>query len=120
MNYLSLSEKTVINTKNRINNRNYGQLLSELKKTLLIKFSIFYILHFLFLIFFWFYVSCFCVVYKNTQIYLIEDTLISFGLSLLYPFGYYLIPGIFRISALKDKQGKKQCQYKVSQLCQSI
>ena len=90
-----------------------------LKKTLLFRLIAYYILHFLFLLF-WFYVACFCVVYKNTQIYLIEDTLISFSLSLIYPFGFYLLPGIFRIPALKDKKGSKKFLYTCSQLLQSI
>ena len=118
--YLSLSEKTIIDIKNRINKKNYGKLFTELKKTLFIRFIIFYLFYLIFLLFFWFYVSCFCVVYKNTQIYLIKDTLISFGLSLIYPFGYYLLPGIFRIPALKDKKGSKKSLYTFSQLLQSI
>ena len=50
----------------------------------------------------------FGAIYKNTQLFLLEDTLISFGLSLLYPFVIYLIPGFFRIPALSDpkKRGK--------------
>ena len=39
----------------------------------------------------------FGAIYKNTQLLLLEDTLISIGLSLLYPFVIYLIPGFFRI-----------------------
>ena len=46
----------------------------------------------------------FCAIYMNTQIHLIKDTLIIFGISLLYPFGIYLLPGIFRIPALSDKR----------------
>ena len=118
--FLSLPEKTIIEVKNKLNEKNYGQLLSELKKTLLFRLITYYILHFLFLLFFWFYVACFCVVYKNTQTYLIADTLISFSLSLIYPFGFYLLPGIFRIPALKDKKGSKNFLYTCSQLLQSI
>ena len=42
-----------------------------------------------------------CSVYTNTQIHLIKDTIISFGLSLLYPLGICLLPGIFRLPALR-------------------
>ena len=90
--YLSLSEKNVIKLKNCPENNHL-----KIKNILIIKFYIFFILFFLFLIGFWFYISCFCLVYKNTQIYLIKDTLISFSLSFLYPFGFYLLPGWFRI-----------------------
>ena len=64
--------------------------------------------------FFWYFISCFCVVYKNTQIILIKDTLLSFGLSMIYPFGLNLIPGIFRIPALKSRNKDKKCLYKLS------
>ena len=59
----------------------------------------------------------FCAIYINTQIHLIKDTLISFGLSLCYPFGIYLIPGIFRIPALSNK---KKCLYDFSRILQII
>ena len=48
----------------------------------------------------------FCAIYVNTQIHLIKDTLISFGISLLYPFVIYLLPGIFRILALSNKENE--------------
>ena len=62
----------------------------------------------------------FCTIYKDTQIHLIKDTLISFGLSLLYPFGIYLLPGFFRIPALVDKNKSKEYMYNISKLVQMI
>ena len=67
-----------------------------------------------------YYIICFCGVYINTQIHLIKDTIISFGLSLIYPFGIYLIPGIFRIPALKAKKRDKIYMYKFSQIIQNL
>ena len=61
-----------------------------------------------FLLIFWYYLSMFCAIYNNTQIHLIKDTLISFELSLLYPLGIYLLPGIFRISALSNRNKKNK------------
>ena len=66
------------------------------------------------MIIFWYYLSAFCAVYKNTSKILITDTLISFGISMIYPFGINLIPGIFRIHALKDKRKSKNCIYTFS------
>ena len=69
-------------------------------------------------------ISMFCNIYENTQIHLLNDTLISFGLSLLYPFGIYLLPGIFRIHALSEgkkndnKNGKGKYLYKFSKFLQ--
>ena len=67
-----------------------------------------------------FYVSCFCGIYVKTQTYLIKDSVISFGWSLVYPFGIYLIPGIFRLKALNAKEKNKQCLYKFSQIIQEL
>ena len=121
MYFLCISEKKIIKLKEYyVKTKNLGKKLLELKKELLIKFILYYILYFLFLCFFWFYVTCFCLVYKNTQIYLIKDTLISFSLSMIYPLGYYLIPGIFRILALRSKIKDKEGLYKISKIIQSI
>ena len=87
-----------------------------LRKKLKIKFSIFFIFIFILDSFFWYFISAFCAVYKNTQIILIENTLSSFALSLLYPFGINLIPGIFRIPSLKNYSGCSKCMYFFSKL----
>ena len=65
-------------------------------------------------------ISMFCIIYRNTQIHLLKDTLMSFGLSLLIPFGYYLLPGFFRIPALSNRKSKRQCLYKISKFIQSF
>ena len=46
----------------------------------------------------------FGVIYENTQIHLLKDTLMSFALSLVYPCVIYLLPGIFRLYALSRKE----------------
>ncbi len=62
----------------------------------------------------------FCAIYDQTQNHLIKDTSISFGLSLIYPFGIYLIPGFFRIPSLADPKNKKECLYKFSRILQIL
>ena len=116
---VSLTEKDILSLK-LVPKHNLDKKILKLKRFIKIKFILFFLISFMFLILFWFYVSCFCAVYKNTQIYLIDDTLISFGLSLIYPLWYYLIPGIFRITALRNKKKIKECMYKISLLIQSI
>ena len=66
-----------------------------------IKFTTFVILIILTLVLFWFYIGCFCTVYHNTQFYLLKDSLIGFGISMLYPIGFILIAVILRIVSLK-------------------
>ena len=60
----------------------------------------------------------FCVIYKNTQIHLLKDTIMSFGLSLLFPFGFYLLPGFFRIPSLSNPNNKRKCLYNFSKILQ--
>ena len=67
------------------------------------------------MLFFWYFISCFYAVYNNTQMILIKDSLISFGISMLYPFGLNLIPGFFRVPALRAEKKDKKCLYKISQ-----
>ena len=109
--FLSLSEKNILSLKDI--KKNKKKRIAFVIKYLKIKFFIFFLLQILLLILFWYYVSCFCAVYKNTQIFLIKDTLISFGLSMLYPFGLNLLPGLFRIPALKARKKDKKVIYKI-------
>ena len=97
--YLSLTETKIIEIKKE--KESIKEKPEKELKCFLIKFIIFFILSFLFSLFFWYYLSCFCAVYKKTQIHLIKDTLISFGLSMIYPLGLNLLPGIFRIPSLR-------------------
>ena len=113
---LSLSEKNVLDIKNSKNIEIANQKYKKGLKCLVIKFIIFFIVNLLFLLLFWYYLACFCAVYKNTQYYLIKDTSISFFLSLLYPFGLNLLPGIFRIPSLKETN--RECMYKISKIIQ--
>ena len=63
----------------------------------------------------------FGAIYKNTQFHLLKDTLISFILSLIYPIGMYLLPGLFRILALSTKIKKRgEILYSISKILQMI
>jgi hypothetical protein len=115
---LSLSEKDILTIKIMQKEANLEKKVQSIKNCLKIKFFFYYLFSFMFLFIFLFYTSCFCAVYRNTQLYLIKDTLISFSLSLLYPLGYYLIPGLFRLPALKKMNWN--CIYKISLLLQSL
>ena len=115
---LSLSEKNILSIKQE--KKDIDRKIILVLKYLKMKIIIFFILIFTLLLLFWCYISCFCAIYKNTQIHLIKDTLISFGFYLLYPFGLGLFPGIFRIPALKSSNQSKECLYKFSKIIQSI
>ena len=114
---LALSGKAILEYKKKKIKRNIVQEAQDVLKVLNFKFIIFFIFTFLSLIFFWYYISCFCAVYKNTQYHLIKDTLFSFGSSMLSQFAMKLLPGIFRIPALKHR---KPYLFTISQLLQMI
>ena len=114
--YLCSSDNIIINLKRNRNIKDFNQAV----KYLIVKSIIFYILDFLFLLLFWYYLGCFCAVFKNTQFYLIKNILLSFGLSLIYPFLFNLFPGIFRIPSLKDCKRNKKCLYQLSKIVQLI
>ena len=113
---LSLSEKNIIKLKQENDVNKISNIAKEIKACILIKFFIYFILNAIFLLFFWYFISCFCAVYRNIQIILIKDILVSFGLSMLYPFGLNLFPGMFRIPSLKAKNKDKKCLYQISTL----
>jgi len=114
---LSLSERDVLALKHqKEEERIFLKRAKKIRDCMKIKFTIFFIISFLFLFFFWYFISCFCGVYKNNQKILIIDTLISFGLSMVYPFGLNLLPGMLRIPALRAKKKDKRCLYQISTL----
>ena len=101
---LGLTEKNILTfkTMNFVVN-NVEQSYKKLIRVIKIKFILFYLIVFSFLFMFWYYVTSFCGIYRNTQLHLIKDSLCSFATSLITPFGIYLLPGFFRIQALKRK-----------------
>ena len=101
--FLALSENNILEFKDERDVNNVKKKGKVLIRNLEIKFIIFFISSFLIMLFFWYYLTCFCAVYKNTQYHLIKDSLIGFVTSLLIPLGTKLVPAIFRVYGLKRK-----------------
>ena len=121
---LALSEGDILKLKRDKNIKDLKKKKIDVNKKLFVKFLFYFILSFILIFFIWYYLSVFGAIYKNTQIHLIKDTLISFGLSLLYPFGIYLLPVIFRIASFSKKKiknnNKTNYLYTISQVLQII
>ena len=117
--FLSLTENNIIKFKKDKNDMQDSNKIGKLIKCLILKFILYFVTSILLLFIFWYYLSCFGSVYKNTQIHLIKDTLMSFLLSLIYPFILSLLPGIFRIPSLKNTKNRK-ILYGISKLLQLI
>ena len=115
---LALSERNILEFKKDKEKTNLNKREKILNSKLSIKFILFFIISTIFLLLFWYYLSMFGAIYRNTQLHLIKDTLISFGLSLFYPLGIYLIPGIFRIPSLSNTKNNRRYLYSLSLLFQ--
>ena len=111
---LALSEDSFLTLK-RI--KNYDKVVKDyenIRKCLIVKFIIFIVISFILMLFCWYYISIFCAVYINTQSILLKDILLSLLLSMIYPFGLCLLPGLCRIPALQAENKDKKCLYKFS------
>ena len=111
---LALSEDSFISLKQEKDYEKAKSQVGKVKKCLYIKFTIFIIIGFILMLFCWYYISCFCAIYINTQSILFKDILISLLLSNIYPFGLCLLPGLCRIPALQAEKKDKKCCYKFS------
>ena len=112
---LFLTQKDILTIKHEKKDFHLHARVSLVLKHLKIKFICFFTFSFVFLFLFLFYLSCFCVVYKNTQVYLFKVSLISYLILIIFPFFLFIIPGFLRILSLRNP-GK--CLYKVSQIIQ--
>ena len=108
---LALSNRSILFLKTINDKKKAIKESQNLIQKLNIKFRIYFFICIILLSFFWYFISAFCAVYKNSQKLLIENTLSSYAISLLYPFVINLLPGIFRISTLRDKKKNKNCLY---------
>ena len=117
---LSISEEEILEMKKEKDLEKSKEKANKILKNLKLKLILFLVFSSILMIFFSYFISCFCAVYGNTQLILIEDTLLSFGSSLIYPFGFKLLPGLFRIPALRSKNKNKKWLYKISKLVNLI
>ena len=112
-----LTQQDILGIKYEKNIYNLQSKTITVIRCIIIKNICFFFISIIILILFWYYLSSFCAVYKNTQKHLISNSLISYIISMIYPFITCLIPGIFRIPSLK---GSGEYLYKISQIIQII
>ena len=89
---------------------------SKVKKILFIKFICFFSLGILSLLLFGYYLATFGAVYRNTQVFLIRNVMISYIFSLTFPCIIVIIPSLLRRYALKDST--REWIYNLSQVLQ--
>ena len=116
--YFFLSEGNILKIKKKQSYNEASEEAAKAKRCIIIKYILFYIVGSGFLVLFWFYLSSFCAVYQNTQIFLIINTFISLGIAFLYPIVIDIIPSMLRKIALNNN--KSECMYKISKVMQII
>ena len=82
------------------------------------KSILFFIINFVAMTLCWIYVGSFSIVFKNTQMFLLINGVITFCGVLLLPVFYCLLTAFLRMIALKGKD--KECLYKFSQFLELI
>jgi len=101
---LVLTDKNIFEIKRQVNLIHANILKKKTLKYMKVKFGVFFFLNIIVLVSFWYYLTCWNSIYLNTQIYLIKNTLISFAISLFYPFVINIIPVILRKQSLKKSK----------------
>jgi hypothetical protein len=112
--FLSMTDKYIYKLKSKLEKGKFNIKLKKIVKNIRIKLNIFYAFTFLFFLGYWYIISVFCAVYRNTQLVFIKDSVYSFAMGLVYPLFLYFISVIFRICALRDKKKNSRCLYKFS------
>jgi hypothetical protein len=115
----ALSQNNIIEFKQQKDKKYLKQSYIKLLLILKIKFILFFSLIFPILMLIWYYITCFCGIYINTQTHLIKDSAISLLTSLFYPIVICLIPGIFRIASLNSGKTNHELLYRFSSLLES-
>ena len=113
--FLSLTDKHIYRIKSMIKN-DKRNLIAKIIKCMYIKLIIFYVFTFIFFVIYWYIISVFCGVYKNTQKHFIKDSIISFSICLVYPLALYFLSASLRIISLRYHKKKLKCLYNLSSM----
>ena len=117
---LFLSERNIIQVRKQLTVSVAYSVSDREKRNLIIKYIIFFILGLIFLVFFWMLLSSFGAVYPNTQMFIFKNTLISFAMSLVFPFFMSIFPSSVRICSLNSNPKNNECMYKISKFLQIL
>ena len=111
--YLSLTDTYIYLLKKNLVKKNIRSIKSIIKY-IRIKLVMYFIFLFIFFSIYWYIISVFCGVYRNTQIAFIKDSIISFTIGLIYPFVLYFISACLRICSLRSSKKDCKCLYNFS------
>ena len=111
--FLCLTDKYIYQIKENFENKKNDDI-SKIIRKMKIKLMFFYVFTFIFFGIYWYIISVFCGVYRNTQITFIKDSIISFSICLIYPFIFYFISASLRVYSLRNPNKNLKYVYKLS------
>ena len=114
-----LSDSNIIEIKKQKKLGHGYEAISSIRRKLVIKYIMFYIIGIVFHLFFWYCLSSFSTVYTNTQVFVLENALLAFGISMIYPFIFNIIPSALRICSLGSKKNHNT-MYNISKFLQML
>ena len=115
--FLSMTDISVYKIKALSKKPKTSQKIINIIDCMKAKLITFFVSTFILFLLFWYFISAFCAVYKNTQKIFIRDSAISFATSLLDPFLIYgFTITLRRISLSMCCRNKAGCLYKISDI----
>ena len=115
--FLSMTDISIYKIKALSKKPKTSQKIIDIIDCMKVKLITFFVSTFIFFLLFWYFISAFCAVYKNTQKIFIRDSAISFASSLLDPFLIYgLTITLRRISLSMCCRNRAGCLYKISDI----
>ena len=100
--FFSLSAENILKVSKETLYNNAKIEAYKVRKILYIKYICFYTFGIVSILMFGYYSATFGAVYQNTQFILIKNVLISYAISLVFPFIIIALPSVLRRYALKD------------------
>ena len=113
--FLSLTDKHIYQIKSISKTSNTNKI-SKIIKCIYIKLIFFYVFTSIFFAIYWYIISVFCGVYRNTQIHFLKDSIISFIICLVYPLILYFATASLRIFSFRSTKKKLNCIYNFSSM----
>ena len=105
--YLSLTDTSIYEIKELSKNKENAGKILQILRCMRIKLIFFFVFTFILFCLYWYFISAFCAVYKNTQKIFIMDSLMSFFTSMIDPFIIYALTTILRTISLARCGNKK-------------
>ena len=101
------TEDNILSIKTAVKEKK-NEVIKDAITKVTVKGTLFFAIIFIINSFIWIYIACFFIVFRNSQMIALINTLICFGIFMAIPFGYYVIPTILRTFSLNNRESKNR------------